>query len=373
MERSGMRTLTMRRALGGLGVVLFSAGAGVGGPPGVAEAADYWPMVCQGPLAGARVSGGKVLLRARAGRRPAAPSQGECVWRDRAVDRPGEHRGGFLQIEISVAGGVQVRREGERRETRFSSRALQGIWDGATRGGRFALLVRRVGEGRYAGRVPSRAVAAPARREYPRATAAPSGGARPGPRPSTRETGGAGPRVTARPAPVRDHCIPIDPFRMRIASGPYTRPAGGGWVWVDRNTTVWRVEGDAAAGGTIAVFRDRRLAEQTLRVLRELRADRYCGTKFPHPAMTYLLISGRPPAAPPPGVDCAPMNRARLAVDRGDGRWRVIEHSPRGLINWFVAETRNEAHAAVELIRKHRFNRHCRIGRGEEAFSFLTR
>ena len=403
------RYITTRGVRHGLIGALLAVSATVGGPPGVAGAASYWPMTCQGPLAGARVAGGTVVLRARAGRRAAAPTAGECVWRDRAVDRPGEHRGGFLEIELP-AGGVQVRREGGRREVRFTSRALQRIWDVATRGGRFTVTVRRTGDGRYEGRVP--VVAEPLRRDVPRAKAAPSRRDRPEPRPSGRDgadgtgarvtarpappppppagtpastgqgTGGArggaretegGVRVRARPLPVRGHCIPIDPFRMRITAGPYTRPAGGGWVWTDPNTTVWRVEGDAAAGGTVAAFRERRLAEQTLRVLRELRANQYCGTKFPHPAMTYLLISGRPPAAPPPGVDCGFMNRARLAVERIDGRWTVIEYSPQGRIFWFNAATRNEAHMAIELIRRYRFGRYCRIGRGEEAFVFLTR
>jgi len=62
--------------------------------------ARYWELVCRGPIAAMTADGRQVVLEARAGIRANRPRRGECVWRDRPMNRAGEHVSGRIRLVL---------------------------------------------------------------------------------------------------------------------------------------------------------------------------------------------------------------------------------------------------------------------------------
>ncbi len=191
--------------------------------PGAAQAARYWPLSCQGPMPEVRFEAGAIRFEARAGRRPAEPAQGECVWMDRGMDRPGESQGGVARVEVPLPRAVpMVETRGGRTRVRFGHALADRIWTAATQGGRFTVRVQRRGTGRYVASTAPVAVAAPSRRSGggPAVSAAPAGT----PRQGTGPAGGAAPTRSGRPVTVRVRVDRIDVH----ADGDRVSP--GDWI-----------------------------------------------------------------------------------------------------------------------------------------------
>ncbi len=62
--------------------------------------ARYWELLCRGPVAGITADGRQIVLEARAGTRAGRPRHGECVWRDRGMNRPAEHVSGRIRLVL---------------------------------------------------------------------------------------------------------------------------------------------------------------------------------------------------------------------------------------------------------------------------------
>jgi hypothetical protein len=136
---------------------LFAAGAALaltlaaGTTATPAGAAEFWPVLCQGPLPQMRLVQGSLIMTARAGVIANNPRPGECVWLDRPMTRPGERRGdgtavfvlrgAFRPALINDRGTIRWQMGGDARAVR--------IWRRNAAGRRFRFAARRVGHGRY--------------------------------------------------------------------------------------------------------------------------------------------------------------------------------------------------------------------------------
>ena len=194
-------------------------------PPAEALAARYYDLACRGPLMSFAMEEGdkvKATATARAGTDPGRPQAGQCVWRTRAMDRPGENKRGVIFLEFRVPRNTARLDTGADGKLQWSfpgHRTAQSIWRKFQSDGPFTVPVRRIGNGRYDvaltqgtrnGLVPSdriKDVIAAQAGSKPRTggtvTARPAPSARSGgtvtarPAPSARSGG----TVTARPAP----------------------------------------------------------------------------------------------------------------------------------------------------------------------------
>jgi hypothetical protein len=179
------------------GLMMLVAGTTLATP---AQAADgFYPMLCRGPLPAMRAADGILHMRARPGRRANAPRPGECVWRDRGIDRPGEVApDGFIHIRLRAPRlRVAVASvDGHIRESVTGNVLAVSFWRTNNLGYGFTFEARRVNN---RGGYVARALRRPARHAASRATPAP---------------GYHRPTVTAEPAP---------PAPRR--SGVYARPA----------------------------------------------------------------------------------------------------------------------------------------------------
>ena len=158
-----------------------------------AEAGDTraWPVVCEGPILSTVYPDAKdrntlvVSLGPRAGGMAGQPRPGQCVWLDRAMDRPEEyHHGDMTDMEfrVPVHTARLVNENGRQVYTFPGYPDADRIWKRAQKGGRFRMNIRRVGKGRYEVVLPP-----PPAQRTPRATPAPSRSQQPS--------------ITARPAP----------------------------------------------------------------------------------------------------------------------------------------------------------------------------
>ncbi len=140
----------------------------------------------------------------------------------------------------------------------------------------------------------------------------------------------------------------------------------------------WKIiQGTTELGG----FRSEAMASETLRVLRELRADTvgYLAGRG-HPAWRYVLSGGRPPVGPIPGTTEATFDPLGLRLKRSSGGWVLTDESPHvraGMDHETVlffrdrgeydqrGEAEREARTALKIIRKYGFT--ARVYAGSDA------
>jgi hypothetical protein len=102
-------------------------------------------------------------------------------------------------------------------------------------------------------------------------------------------------------------------------------------------------------------------AREAMRLVRSLNLTQYGEIGTPRPVMEYWLSEGRAPSGSVPGFRPMPFNNAALKVELTQGQWCVRDGS-RVLFNFGSHE--DEAHAAIDVIRHHGFNRVGHVGRG---------
>ena len=130
-------------------VLLLSTGTATLFAPAAAQALEYWPLICRGPLPQIIIGSNVMTVIARAGKRPANPGRGACVWLDRPVDRPGEARAdGSIVIRLHTRGPVLRSVHGR---VRWQPQALS-VWNRNNNGRIFRIDASRVGTGIYRGR-----------------------------------------------------------------------------------------------------------------------------------------------------------------------------------------------------------------------------
>ena len=123
--------------------------------PVEALAARYYDLACRGPLMSFAMEEGdkvKATATARAGTDPGRPQAGQCVWRDRAMNRPGENKRGVIFLEFRVPRNTARLDTGADGKLQWSfpgHRTAQSIWRRFQSDGPFTIQVRRVGNGRY--------------------------------------------------------------------------------------------------------------------------------------------------------------------------------------------------------------------------------
>ena len=143
--------------------------------PYSAQAAEYWPVLCRGPVQLMSILPNqptRINIVARAGTAAMHPRPGECVWLDRPMTRPGEQRSDgtatfLIHMRLGLV-GVQLNNRNGRISWQLvvgrapAARRAASIWYRNARGGIFCFGAKRIGPGRYDARLVPTA--------FPRAT-----------------------------------------------------------------------------------------------------------------------------------------------------------------------------------------------------------
>ena len=134
--------------------------------PSSAQAAEYWPVVCRGPVQLMSILPNRptrINVVARAGTAAMHPRRGECVWLDRPMTRPGEQRPDgtatfLIHMRLGLV-GVQLNNQNGRISWRLvagrapAARRAARIWWRNANGGIFCFGAKRIGPGRYDARL----------------------------------------------------------------------------------------------------------------------------------------------------------------------------------------------------------------------------
>jgi hypothetical protein len=118
-------------------------------------AAEYWPVICRGPVANLGVAPNRLIITARAGRIAGRPRRGECVWLDRGMTRRGEARYGgrvIFNLDVPVRASVANRNGRVIHHVEGDPRAV-AIWNANAAGRTFRFGARRIGVGVYRARI----------------------------------------------------------------------------------------------------------------------------------------------------------------------------------------------------------------------------
>lgn len=353
-----------------------------------AEAAPrYYPLKCRGPMSGIQITERAIRFTARAGTRPDNPARGECVWRNRPMNRAGEHRGGKITVTLALPKDTVSARPGGS----FASPAAQAE-NALRRGGIIVIEARRTGTGTYVARpraarpgvdvprpsggTPRPASPAPLLQGQggrgriplgfdPDAVGRPSDAdirRRPGLQPQYTVQGGI--RGTAAPyrPPSRD-CSRINPGRLRIRYIAHNKSPHDSWTLEPNSRESVYMIGESDNDWLFNFWHDFQKAQRALRILRHYRPTQVCYVGRPDPSLTYFLVSGRAPAGSAPGESCKPpFNPRNLKVKNIQGRWTVVQPRPDGKDIWlFKAPTEQEAREIVAVIKWFGFTRDCYI------------
>lgn len=134
--------------------------------PSQALAAEYWPVVCRGPVQLMSILPNRptrISVVARAGAAAMHPRRGECVWLDRPMTRPGEQRPDgtatfLIHMRLGLV-GVQLNNQNGRVFWQLvvgsapAARRAGSIWYRNARSDMFCFGAKRIGPGRYDARL----------------------------------------------------------------------------------------------------------------------------------------------------------------------------------------------------------------------------
>jgi hypothetical protein len=185
--------------------------------------------------------------------------------------------------------------------------------------------------------------------------------------------------------PLRDPGTPIQVGHTGFFKGvPAERPAEGGptgggepgeWVPFDWRRVELRQERDgwvvAAGEYVLASFGpDEAAARQALTAVRHYHFTEHCRVGRPVPVFSYFLVNGQPPRGVLFGLNAQSFQPERLTVEALGRRWALCE-GDRVLV--VLGESAADARQLLDAIRRHKFDRLCRVGSEPEGLTILAR
>lgn len=116
-------------------------------------------------------------------------------------------------------------------------------------------------------------------------------------------------------------------------------------------------------------------ADRILEIINHYKLASMCFVGRPscgdvRPMMYWLTNAGAAPSGNMPGEDCIPFDPDHLAVVEVGGRWKVAEGA-----HWLLdfGAGHGNAVAALQFIRKYRFNEMCFVGRPDPSMTYFKR
>ncbi len=160
------------------------------------------------------------------------------------------------------------------------------------------------------------------------------------------------PRTAAPPkSDVKDNCVPL----RRALLKP--RLIGKSWRLTDENVSLLDFGGD----GESVMF--------TLSMLNKYGATDLCYVGPKGRSMSYLLVDGKAPAGAIKGERCKAFDPERLSLDQ-DGETYVLRSGKEVLRSF---SSKDEAAAALDIIRRHGFTNLCVAGRDKSGLEYMRR
>lgn len=111
-------------------------------------------------------------------------------------------------------------------------------------------------------------------------------------------------------------------------------------------------------------------AAQALRIIKHYRLTNSCFVGRPAPSFKYMLSNGNAPSGALRGEDCIGFNPASISVEQHGGSWKIVDGS-----HWLFdfGSKQAEAQQSLAIIKKHRFNESCYVGRPDPSFTYMRR
>ncbi len=139
-------------------------------------------------------------------------------------------------------------------------------------------------------------------------------------------------------------------------------------VQVRRDGKDWKL---VHGGYTLASFgNDERGARLALSAVQFYRLTEHCLVGHPKPSFSYFLANGQAPRGVMMGLHNVSFQPEAVAVKKVDGQWSLCDG---GRVLCAFGDKEEEAKQALQAVQRHKFDRLCRVGSGDDAMTFMVR
>jgi len=154
----------------------------------------------------------------------------------------------------------------------------------------------------------------------------------------------------AEKLPLQEDCVSFNYRNLEL------QQIGGSWKVVEGGHWLLDFGGNKAE------------AELALKTIRHYKMNSHCFVGRPNSSMDYWLADGKAPVGSMAGEDAIKFDPEKIEVKQISGRWKIVEGD-----HWILdfAGERDEAEAALRIIRKYGFSYICFVGRPDPSMTYF--